>query len=208
MKSLSGRVVAAFIALTTALFAAFFLASCTNPPASDGHTDHTHDSSSTASGEAKPADFNDADVAFVTDMIPHHEQAVALSALVPQRSSDPALVELAAAISAAQGPEIQTMKAFLVQWTGGESGHEGHDMGAMQMPGMVDDATMKKLETLNGKEFDTLWLQSMISHHEGAIEMANVELRDGVNADAKSLAGHIVELQQAEIDQMKQMLGG
>ena len=47
------------------------------------------------------------------------------------------------------------------------------------MQGMVDDATMIKLRSLKGAEFDTLWLQSMISHHQGAIEMADTEIADG-----------------------------
>jgi len=76
------------------------------------------------------------------------------------------------------------------------------------MQGMVDAATMAKLESLNGAEFDKLWLESMISHHQGAIEMAKAELANGDNVDAKSLATNIVTTQEAEIGQMKQMLGG
>jgi uncharacterized protein (DUF305 family) len=129
---------------------------------------------------------------------------------VPDRSTDPTVIKLAAEISAAQGPEIETMKAFLVQWSAGEDvSHGGHGgaMEGMQMPGMVDDVTMTKLASLNGVEFDRLFLQSMIGHHEGAISMANTEIADGVNADAKALAKQIVTAQQAEIGQMKQMLG-
>jgi uncharacterized protein (DUF305 family) len=203
MKSMSARVAAVMAALATALF----LSACTNPPAGDDHTEHS--SSGETSAEAQGADFNDADVAFATDMIPHHQQAIEMSKLVSDRSSDPAVVELAAAISAAQGPEIETLKVFLVQWNGGETSpdaHQGHDMGAMA--GMVDEATMKRLATLKGAEFDTLWLQSMIGHHEGAIAMANTEIADGANPDAKALAEQIVTAQKAEIDQMKQMLGG
>lgn len=208
MKSMTARALALIAALATALF----LSSCTDTPASDGHTEHSHDSE-TSSAAAQGADFNDADVAFATEMIPHHQQAVELSAMVPDRSSDPAVVELAAAISAAQKPEIETLKVFLVQWTGGESSpesssgaHDGHDMSAME--GMVDEATMARLQTLTGAEFDTLWLQSMIGHHEGAITMADTEIADGANPDAKALAKQIVDVQKAEIDQMKQMLEG
>ena len=95
----------------------------------------------------QPAAFNDADVTFVTDMIPHHRQAVEMSALVPDRSTDPAVIKLAATISAEQAPEIETMKVFLTQWKGGSGddaetgGHAG--MEGMQMPGMVDDGTMR-----------------------------------------------------------------
>jgi uncharacterized protein (DUF305 family) len=73
---------------------------------------------------------------------------------------------------------------------------------------MVDEATMTKLESLNGTEFDTLWLESMISHHQGAIEMAKAEIANGENVDARRLAQTIIDTQQAEIGQMKQMLGG
>ena len=209
------------IAVLAALVTVLFVSACTTP-ASDGHTDH-EDGTDTSTAQVEPADFNADDVKFATDMIPHHAQAVELSALVPDRSTNPALVKLAADISAAQGPEIETMKVFLVQWTGGESpaggqersdpgngtgGHEGHGTGGMQMPGMIDDGTMTKLESLKGSEFDTLWLQSMIEHHRGAVDMGKAELANGANADAKTLAQAIVTTQEAEITQMKQMLGG
>jgi uncharacterized protein (DUF305 family) len=83
--------------------------------------------------------------------------------------------------------------------------HSGH---GMSMPGMVDDAAMKRLESLRGAEFDTLWLQSMISHHQGAVEMAKAEIANGQNGEAKALAEHVVSSQEAEITQMKQMLEG
>jgi uncharacterized protein (DUF305 family) len=152
-----------------------------------------------------PAAFNDADVMFAKGMIPHHQQAVDLSALVPSRSTNDAVINLAADISAEQGPEIQVLKVFLVQWTADQG--EGQDHGGMAMDGMVDPATMAKLQSLQGPEFDTLWLQSMIGHHEGAIKMAQTEQADGANADAKDLATKIVATQTAEITQMKQILG-
>jgi uncharacterized protein (DUF305 family) len=194
---------AAMVAVATALF----LSSCTSsaPTAGDGHTDHAQGSESSAPAPDGQAPHNAADVTFATDMIPHHEQAVAMSELAPQRSTDPAVLKLAADIAAAQGPEIQTMTAFLAQWNASPAtGHEG--MPGMQMQGMVDDATMTRLTTLEGAEFDQLWLQSMIGHHEGAIAMAKTEIADGTNADAKALAQQIVSAQQAEITQMKEML--
>jgi len=115
---------------------------------------------------------------------------------------------LAQQISAAQQPEIEIMKVFLVQWNENpdtDSGHAGH---GNTMQGMVDAATIAKLESLNGDEFDKLWLESMISHHQGAIEMAKAEIANGENIDAISLAKSIVSVQEAEIGQMKQMLGG
>ena len=197
------RIVAVLAGLATAIV----ISGCTSPSSSDGHTDHTH-AETTPVISGQPAGFNADDVTFASDMVPHHQQAVEMSALVPDRSTNPQVIDLAQKISAAQEPEIETLKAFLVQWQenpSDNSGHGGHD--GMAMDGMVDDATMKRLESLKGAEFDTLWLQSMVGHHQGAIEMAKAEIANGANVDAKSLAQHIVSDQEAEIAQMKQMLG-
>jgi len=199
------RMIAAMAALATALV----LSACsTSPDAGDGHAGHTSVEQTPAiSGE--PAGFDADDVAFATNMIPHHQQAVDLAALVPRRTTNAELTALAQRISAAQGPEITTMKAFLVQWKenpGDGTDHGGHG-GHEAMTGMVDDVTMEKLKAGTGAEFDTLWLKSMIGHHQGAIEMAKAELANGQNVDAKSLAQTIIDAQQAEIEQMKTMLG-
>jgi uncharacterized protein (DUF305 family) len=192
-------------AVVAALAAALFLSSCSNST-SDSKADHPKTEVPVITGQ--PAGYNADDVAFATNMIPHHEQAVDLSALAPDRSTNAALIALAQQISAAQQPEINVMKVFLVQWNENpdtNTGHGGHGGG---MQGMVDAATMTKLESLDGAEFDKLWLESMISHHQGAIEMAKAEISNGENVDAKSLAQSIVTTQEAEIGQMKQMLGG
>lgn len=194
-------------AVLVALAAALLLTSCSNTEtATESHTDHQQSDEPVISGE--PAGFNADDVAFATNMIPHHEQAVEMSALVPDRSTNPEVKTLAQQIAAAQEPEIRTMQAFLVQWNENPEDGGGHAGHGPMMQGMVDDATMAKLESLKGQEFDTLWLQSMISHHQGAIEMAQAEIANGDNVDAKRLAQTIVDTQQAEIGQMKQMLGG
>jgi uncharacterized protein (DUF305 family) len=201
MPSIPARAAAALAAVVAALF----LSSCSSP-GSDGHTDHEHPDEPVITGA--PAGFNADDVAFATNMIPHHQQAVALSALVPDRSRNSELTALAEQISAAQQPEIETMKVFLVQWNENPDTASGHGGHGATMQGMVDEATMTKLESLNGAEFDTLWLESMISHHQGAIEMAKSEITNGENVDAKGMAQTIIDTQQAEIGQMKQMLGG
>ena len=202
MTSITARIAAVLAAFLVALF----VSSCSSP-APDGHTDPEHTDEPTATVE--PAGYNADDVAFATNMIPHHQQAVDMSALVPDRSTNPEVIELASQISAAQGPEIEALKVFLVQWKenpDANTGHGGH--GNMPMSGMVDQSTMATLESLNGAEFDTLWLQSMIGHHQGAIEMAKAEIANGENVDALGMAKAIVDTQQAEINQMNQMLGG
>jgi uncharacterized protein (DUF305 family) len=185
-------VVTRVAAVLATLGAALFLSSCTGP-APEGQS-------------GQPAGFNADDLAFTTGMIPHHQQAVQMSAMVPTRSTNPEVIRLAGTISAAQGPEIETMKGLLAKWNqthDTETGHGGH--GSMQ--GMVDDSTMAKLATLGGTEFDALWLKSMIDHHRGAVEMAKAEIANGEDVDAVALAKTIVDTQQAEIGQMNEMLG-
>jgi uncharacterized protein (DUF305 family) len=202
MTSVTARVAAVLAALAVALFAS----SCSSP-ASDGHADHQHGDEPAISGQ--PAGYNADDVAFATNMIPHHQQAVELSALVPDRTTNLELIALAKQISGAQQPEIEAMKVFLVQWKeGGADPSPGHAGHPNTTAGMVDQATMTKLASLNGTEFDQLWLESMISHHQGAIEMAKSEIANGENVDAKALANNVVTTQEAEIGHMKQMLGG
>jgi uncharacterized protein (DUF305 family) len=201
MRSVTRRVAAALAAVAAALL----LSSCSSP-ASDGHTGHEHTNEPVITGQ--PAGYNADDVAFATNMIPHHQQAVDLSAMVPDRSTNAGLVALAQQISAAQQPEINVMKVFLVQWNENPDTNSGHAGHGNAMQGMVDAATMTKLESLTGAEFDKLWLESMIGHHQGAIEMAKAEIANGDNVDAKNLAKNIVTTQEAEIGQMKQMVGG
>jgi uncharacterized protein (DUF305 family) len=196
MTSASTRIVAGIAALATVVV----VSSCSKTE------DHSTHAASTATTSEQVAAHNAHDIMFAQMMIPHHQQAVDLAALVPDRSTNPAVVKLAATISGEQQPEIAAMKALLVQWDVGPDASA--DNSDMLMAGMVDDATMAKLKTLKGADFDTLWLQSMISHHQGAIEMAGGEVAGGQNVDMISMAQKIVTAQQAEIDQMKQMLGG
>ncbi len=188
------------VAVTAALATAVVVSSCSKSE------DHSQHATSTVSSQAVAA-HNADDVMFAQMMIPHHQQAVDLAAMAAVHTTNQAVRTLAAKISAAQQPEIDTMKALLVQWDVDPAmgDHSGHG-AAMQ--GMVDDATMTKLKSLNGPQFDTLWLQAMIGHHQGAIEMAKAEIANGQSADMTALAKSMVTAQQAEIDQMKQMLGG
>jgi uncharacterized protein (DUF305 family) len=193
------------LAALAAVAAALFLSSCSSAT-TNGQTDHPKSDEPVITGQ--PAGYNADDVAFANNMIPHHQQAVDLSALVPDHSTNADLIALAQQISAAQKPEIEVMKVFLVQWKENPETNSGHAGHGNTMQGMVDDATMTKLKSLNGADFDKLWLESMISHHQGAIEMAKAEIANGDNVDAKALAKNIVTTQEAEIGQMKQMLGG
>jgi uncharacterized protein (DUF305 family) len=78
---------------------------------------------------------------------------------------------------------------------------------APSMPGMMTPEQMNALQAASGADFDRQWMEMMIDHHNGAIAMANTELANGVNPDAKALASSIISAQQAEIATMRTMLG-
>ena len=147
-------------------------------------------------------EHNAADIAFAQNMIPHHQQAVEMAGMVPAQSTNSRLIVLARHILEDQRAEINTMKGMLSQWGDPVAGQEQH----MPMRGMVDDDTMRRLPTLSGEPFDVLWIRSMISHHQGAIDMAQMEVAHGRNPDAVKMAGFIVTAQQREISQLNHLL--
>lgn len=149
------------------------------------------------------AEHNDADIAFIRDMKPHHEGAVKMAELAESRAASAELKSLARQILAAQGPEIETMNKMAIAW-GVDLEASSGEHGGGHSGGMSDDA--EAMEPLAGKEFDQQFLTRMIAHHEGAIQMAEVELDDGVNPQAKQMAEDIVASQTAEIADMKSLL--
>ncbi|GHD91008.1 DUF305 domain-containing protein [Streptomyces naganishii] len=207
------------VALTTAATAAVVLAACgssdsssSSPaPARSGHdTGSVHPSGTASAGSHDPQD-----VSFAQGMIPHHRQAVAMAGLAASRAKSPQVKDLAAKIKQAQDPEINTMSGWLKAWgekvpgdggTGMES-MPGMDHSASPMPGMMSDQDMGKLKGLSGDAFDKAFLQMMISHHQGAIEMARTEQAKGAYGPAKAMAKSIVTSQSAEITEMDKMLG-
>lgn len=152
----------------------------------------THPSRSTA--------HNQADITFAQNMIPHHQQAVDMAALVPTHTANQTMHVIGAHIAADQRAEIKALNELLAQW--GASG--GTSMGGMA--GMVDQATMTKLTSLFGTAFDQLWLSAMIGHHQGAVTMAQAELAHGENPDALHMAHLIITAQQREIAYMSHLL--
>lgn len=167
----------------------------------------------TASAQAVA--HNRADMMFAHMMIPHHRQAIEMSDLVlGKQGMDPRVVALATQIKAAQGPEIQQMQGWLDEWNMDMNDMPGHgDMGDMPghggmggMDGMLSPADMQSLRDARGVEANTLFLTGMIQHHEGAITMAQNEIKNGEFPEAIALSKAIVESQQKEIDTMNEIL--
>ena len=159
-------------------------------------------------GDEKEASFNDADVEFAQGMIPHHAQAIEMADMALEQAESPDVQALAGQIQAAQQPEIDMLTEWLESW--GEevpstSGGMDHgDMGGGS--GMMTEDDMASLEGASGAEFDEMFLEMMIEHHKGAIEMAETEVDEGEFPEALAMAETIIETQQAEIEEMEQML--
>jgi len=156
---------------------------------------------------------NDADVTFAQGMIPHHQQAVEMAKMATDRAASAEVKDLASKIEAAQAPEIEMLTSWLESWgeevpsdSMEEDDMSGMDHGSGEMAGMMDQDDMAKLEKASGAEFDRMFLQMMIEHHTGAVEMAQTEVDNGGNTDAITMAERINTTQRAEIDQMKQLL--
>lgn len=157
--------------------------------------------------------WNHADVAFMQMMIWHHAQALDMSELAADRAGSPQVRALAERIRAAQGPEIMSMAAWLDErgmevpradqdaesWDHAAHGHDG-------MAGMLTDAEMEQLAASTGSEFDRLFLEGMIGHHEGALEMADHVTVEGEDLRVSELAADISVGQAAEIGRMEDLL--
>jgi uncharacterized protein (DUF305 family) len=172
-------------------------------------------SPSTTTSATHAADHNQADVTFAQQMIPHHQQALDMARTVAGHTTNAKVTDLAGRIEKAQDPEIQQMTGWLNQWGAAPSTTSGMPgMGTMPgmgdgraMPGMMSDQDMQQLSQAKGAGFDKMWLQMMVQHHQGAVDMAKTELAQGASADAKTLAQKIIDGQQAEITEMKGLLG-
>jgi uncharacterized protein (DUF305 family) len=166
-------------------------------------------SSPSTSAETSAEAHNAQDVSFAQGMIPHHQQAVEMAGLADGRTSSAEVKDLAARIEKAQGPEIETMTGWLKSW--GEKVPEampGMDHPAHSgMAGMMDSADMEKLKKASGKDFDSMFLTMMVEHHEGAVEMATTEKAKGEYQAATAMSGDIITTQNAEITEMKKLLG-
>lgn len=159
---------------------------------------------------------------FARDMSAHHAQAVEMSFIVRDRTSDPAVRLLAYDIINTQSAQIGMMTAWLDQWglpktdPAGPmrwmSGHAGMAMplaaapGAARMPGMATDARLAELRTASGKDAEVLFLRLMIAHHRGGVDMARAVLDRTGRDQVRRLARTMVAGQLSEIAQMNAML--
>lgn len=158
-------------------------------------------SNPTRSEPSETALFSSMEIMFAQMMIPHHQQAVDMGVIAAARSQNSEVLELAALIAAEQQPEIDQMRGWLEEAGANEDmGHAMHDMG-----GMLTEEQMALLLSAEGEEFDRLFLEGMIAHHEGAIQMAEM-IRGSNNSEVKELSEAIVSSQTEQIQYMRTLL--
>lgn len=143
--------------------------------------------------------FNHADVEFMQMMIPHHEQAIEMARLIPGRTDQQELCDLGPEIIEVQEAEIEQLQGWLEE----AGADEEHEMDHGEMDGMLTDDEFQELQCAEGQTFDCLFVQHMIHHHEGAIEMAEDVLEDGSAERIADLAEDVIDVQQAEIEEME-----
>lgn len=189
------------LAVVGVLAASLTLSAC-----STGTSDTGSDSPGSSSDAA--ATFNDQDVSFAQSMVVHHSQAIDMAQVILDKDGiDPRVTELAQDIKDAQGPEIEQLNGFLEQWEA-PSEMEGMDgMDGMEgVAGTMSEQDMADLEAASGAEASRLFLEQMTVHHEGAVEMAQVQVDEGQDPDATALAQKIIDDQNAELELMDEIL--
>lgn len=192
-------------------------------------------SSPSAAASSEAGSFNEADVMFARLMIVHHEQAIQMARMAASHAQDPRVKALAARIAVAQAAEARTMAGWLRAWgqpvpTGvpgmmspgpemssmpmpgmmspmpGMMGSPHPGMSSPSAPGMMSQQEMSQMMAARGAYFDRMFLQMMIRHHQGAIQMADTEQAQGVNPAAKRLSHQIAISQTVQIAHMRHLL--
>lgn len=152
-------------------------------------------------GDATVADDsapgNEIDRAFVANMIPHHESAVAMAEIAQERGEDEFVTSLADDIVDTQTEEIAKMEEIDGQLE--DAGVGAGDIGLPQDMAGMEEGT-GSLETAD--PFDRAFVDMMVPHHQAAIVMARVELASGQNAELMQLAEAIIDAQSREIEAM------
>ncbi|MEV8180767.1 DUF305 domain-containing protein [Specibacter sp. NPDC078692] len=183
------------------LAAGLVLAGC-----STGPVESTSPQSTTAPSVTE--DSNSADVMFAQMMVPHHVQAVEMSDVILAKDGiDPRVITLAEEIKAAQQPEIDALNGMLKSWGMPQASTDGMAMDhGGSMDGMMTEEDMAALDAATGTEASRRFLEQMIVHHEGAVEMAQIEVDSGTNPDAVAMAQAIIDTQNIEIETMREIL--
>jgi uncharacterized protein (DUF305 family) len=167
----------------------------------------------TGVGTNRPPSVDSVDAGFARDMSTHHDQAVQMAQVARDNSNDPAVRTMAFDIETGQLGQIGQMRGWLQVW-GQTPQADIPQMAWMDhtvepgqlMPGMASTAELARLKALSGKAQDVYFLQLMIRHHKGGLEMAQYGAAHAAEPYVRDMASKIVTAQQNEVVAMEQML--
>lgn len=188
------------VLVLVAAMLAVLLPACSRPPSPPESTA----TSSTPAAPGTPG-VNATDRAFASALLAQRPSVEQMIALARGNSGNPRLIALADALERSEQQQSDTVNALLVQWTDGQEGGQGPPPPG---PTLFDKGAVERLGSLSGPEFDTLWLQAMLNHHQAVMIMASSEIREGEDVNAKTLAQAIISTRQEETGHMQQLLGG
>jgi uncharacterized protein (DUF305 family) len=200
VPSLITRVAGATIVAAVTLFTS----SCGSGSKSDNHSTTKLDEP-VINGE--PAGYNSDDMDFSNHVIPCQQQELEIEAQAAERASNPQVTAFAIKDASTLQTDMQILKALLAQWYGGQDDPSGNNSPPAPMHGAIDDATMAKFDSVQGKPFDALFLTTMIQLNDAIIRLATTETSKGKNIDAINTAKQIITSTQADTHQLQQMLG-
>jgi uncharacterized protein (DUF305 family) len=175
------------------------------PPSAGAH--HDMHGPSTPIRIPAGALYTEADVRFMQGMIAHHAQAIHMSRLAEARGANPRVLRFASKIDQSQIAEIVLMQEWLR--SNGQHAPDTSSWRTMQMAGMLTAQQLARLDSARGVDFDRLFLQLMIQHHEGALAMVEdlfASSRNAQDVDVSVFANDVQTVQTAEIGIMQQML--
>ncbi|GAA5066437.1 uncharacterized protein (DUF305 family) [Thermocatellispora tengchongensis] len=176
------------------------LAGCSSAPAGPADADSAVAAGArTAATTAATAAYNESDVRFCREMIPHHMMTIELAELVTGRTTDPYVTSMAERIAEGEDEEIDRMTAWLEEWRKPPPGeaHLGHDGNGL------DAEAVAELERASGRTFDRLWLRAVADHLEHGVRMAETVLAVGRSAPATMLAGQMVTELRADVEDIE-----
>lgn len=155
--------------------------------------------------------YNDVDAEFTRMMIPHHYQAILMSELAPDRAADPELKSLADRIHTEQDLEIRMMQGWQgrngLPVTDPETAYQDvlTKPDVVERMGMATAEEMDRLATLSGAEFDRMFLDLMIPHHDGAVAMLQDVILNGSDQELNQMAQDMMSTQKAQLAIMRDM---
>ena len=169
----------------------------------------------TGIGSDRPPGESSVDAGFARDMSAHHEQATEMAQIVRDNGTDPEVRLMAYDMETQQLGQIGQLRGWLDSWGRTPQSSRppmswmdgGHGMTAGQrMPGMATSAELARLRTLSGRALDVYFLQLMIRHHRGGLDMALAAAEQASTPYVRELAGKVAQAQQAEVVTMERTL--